>query len=66
MPEITTNHVILGVIAAVVWYFAIVVLIRTIRRETVNVWISSAILFVLVYTAFFVCPWIRHSEFFGG
>lgn len=34
MPAITAYHLILGVIEAVVRYFAIAFLIRTIRRET--------------------------------
>jgi len=66
MPDITTHHLILGILEAVVWYITIVVFIRTVRRETGNIWISSAILLVLFYTGFVLCPWLRHTGIFGG
>ncbi len=66
MPEITTHHLILGALELAVWYLFIVYLVRTIKKETGNVWISSAILLVLFYLGFVLCPWIRHTGIFDG
>jgi len=57
---------ILGAIELMVWYIFLVYLIKTIKNETGNVWISSAILLALFYLGFVLCPWIRHAGFIGG
>ena len=66
MPGITTHHLLLGAIELAVWYLFIVYFIRTVKQDTGNIWISSAILLVLFYLGFVLCPWLRHSELLGG
>lgn len=66
MLDITTAHLILGALELVVWYSFLVYLIHTIKRETVNIWTSSAILLVLFYLGSALCPWLRHTEIFGA
>lgn len=55
------KHIILGLLEGVVCYFFIYYLLLTIKKPDRNLWTASAILLVLFYLGFILCPWVRHT-----
>ena len=60
------KHIILGLLEGVVWYFFIYYLLTTIKKPDRNLWIASAVLLVLLYVGFVLCPWVRHTPAWQG
>ncbi|PHQ35062.1 MULTISPECIES: hypothetical protein [Rhodopirellula] len=58
----TTWHLLIGILEAIVWYFFIWYLLSTLRAKERNLWLASFVLLMLAYVAFALCPWLRHTE----
>ncbi|MAT68746.1 MAG: hypothetical protein CMJ58_04410 [Planctomycetaceae bacterium] len=60
--QMSTWHILLGVLEAIVWYFFIWYLLTTLRAKERNLWLAALVLLLLAYAGFVLCPWLRHTE----